>query len=218
MSETLVKKALKEIGSDPFTYWHINTPNSLSEYFLRNDLLDPTSDDRHLVASSRVLMTSEEDRKPSCDHLKLDQASHFWWSTLTESTKLSKVSELLVVKEESHYIYITTNLMNLYKDTSVKVHKKWIVLVKNVNISYYVWLPKALFSCSKHLSSSYIAHVCFSLSPSLSRSFSFFLSSVTNSLSPSRPISFPNSVRLLNSCLKSIEMMGKSWIWFYADW
>ena len=65
MSESLVKKALKETGSDPFTYWYINTRNSLSEYFLRNDLLDPTSDDRHLVASSRVLMTSEEDPKAS---------------------------------------------------------------------------------------------------------------------------------------------------------
>ena len=56
---------------------------------------------------------------PSGDHRKLDQASHFWGSTLTESTKLSKVSELLVLKEEICYVYISTNLMNLYKDTCV---------------------------------------------------------------------------------------------------
>ena len=36
-------------------------------------------------------------------------------------SKLSKVSELLVLKEESHCIYTTTNLMNLYKDPSEDV-------------------------------------------------------------------------------------------------
>ena len=46
-------------------------------------------------------------------------ASHFWGSTLTESTKLSKVSELLVLKEESLHIYSTTNLMNLYKNNNL---------------------------------------------------------------------------------------------------
>ena len=64
----------------------------------------------HLVYDPLLTSSAPVRTPPSGDHRKLDQASHFWGSTLTESTNLSKVSELLVLKEESHYIYTTTNL------------------------------------------------------------------------------------------------------------
>ena len=60
---TYIFKHKEILPSKPKVHLLLTVSYSRSEYFLRNDLLDPTSDDRHLVASSRVLMTSEEDRK-----------------------------------------------------------------------------------------------------------------------------------------------------------
>ena len=61
--DPVVIKHNEILPSKPKVHLLLTVSYSRSEYFLRNDLLDPTSDDRHLVASSRLLMTSEEDRK-----------------------------------------------------------------------------------------------------------------------------------------------------------